>query len=96
MKESEVYKFPDVMVSMTMSIDDEETKYLVRTNRPNIHVRDVKKGVKFDISYSYETKEETIGKNTTMHSVITKSIPVKIVKITKKAPKLDIYVEEIK
>ena len=81
---------------MTLEAGTNEEKHWTSLSHNSILVNDIKKGKELNLYYSYETKKETIDKNTEMYSTIRKTLLERITKIKKNAPRLDIYVEKVK
>lgn len=87
--------FTESWIHMDVDKDSEESKHWDRFFPQTIFYGNLKKGYKFTISYSHDTKEEKIDENMTIRSIITKTITVKVIKIKKNKPRLDIYVEKV-
>lgn len=89
-------KFKNSMIHMSIDTDSEEGKHWASWVAPSMYYGDIKKGKQFTISYSYNTEEKTINGNTKMYSVIIKTFSVKVTKVKKNIPQLDIWLEKVK
>jgi len=91
----EEHAFSESWIHIDIDKDSEESKHWASLFPQTMYWGDIKKGKRFTISYSYNTNEESLDKTTKMHSVITKTFPVKIIKIKRNKPRLDVYVERV-